>query len=87
MTADHNSLILMLHTLAHLAVSSEPLYLMPLLAPMLPILDPLVMLLVALLPAQGAVLVTPDCLRPQVFLRVAYQCGLWELRGLLENTR
>jgi hypothetical protein len=76
MTPDHYSLILMLYTLPHLAVPSEPLYLMPLLAAVLPVLYPLVMLLVALLPAERAVLLTPDCLRPQVLLRVAYQCRL-----------
>jgi hypothetical protein len=76
MTPNHYSLILMLHTLANLAVPSEPLYLMSLLAAVLPVLYPLVMLLVALLPAERAVLLTPDCLRSQVLLRVAYQCRL-----------
>ena len=43
------------------------------------------MLLVTLLPAQRAVLVTPDCLGSQIFLRVAYQSCLGELWGFLKN--
>lgn len=72
MTPNHYSFVFMLNALAKLSVTAEPLYLMPLLTLMLPILYPLIMLLVALLPTQRAMLVTADCPSSEVFFGVTY---------------
>ena len=52
---------------------------------MLTILDTFVVLLVTLLPAQRAVLITHDCFSSQIFLCIANQSCVGELWGFLEN--